>query len=162
MEEVINPHCPSMGRSLITDILQEAWPDNHITKAMVLSPGEAILFFSRHSKNEGLLYHKARDVKFGLGGPFNLARMSAQIEASRKTVQEGHHAILKAVVKKKMKARGPGQLHGKTRHPKTPAAVYDIEEQMQGVTGDSDGKPKWNDDMNHRPDQRSNHSQQRS
>ena len=56
---------------LITNILQEAWPEDHITKAMVLSPGEAILFFGRHSKNEGLLYHRARDIKFGLGDPFN-------------------------------------------------------------------------------------------
>ena len=38
---------------LITDILQEVWPEDCITEAMVLSPGEAILFFSRHSKNEG-------------------------------------------------------------------------------------------------------------
>ena len=51
-------------RGLITDILQEVWPDDHITEAMVLSPGEAILLFSRHSKKEGLPYHEARDVKF--------------------------------------------------------------------------------------------------
>ena len=71
---------------LITDILQEAWPDDHITKAMVLSPWEAILFFATHSKNEGLPYHKARDVEFGLGDPFNWAGRSAQIEALRKSV----------------------------------------------------------------------------
>ena len=61
--------------SLITDILQEAWPDDYITKAVVLSLGEAILLFSRHSKNEESSYHKARNVKFGLGGLFNWARM---------------------------------------------------------------------------------------
>ena len=65
----------------ITDILQEAWPEDCITKVVVLSPGKAILFFSRHSKNEGFPYCRARDVKFGLGGPFNWARRSAQIEA---------------------------------------------------------------------------------
>ena len=91
---------------LITDILQEAWVEDHITKAMVWSPGEAILFFSRQSKNEGLPYHKARDVEFGLGGPFNWAGRSVQIEALRKTMQEGCCAILKAVVEKKMKSRG--------------------------------------------------------
>ena len=53
-----------------------------------------------------------------------------QTEASRKTMQEGCHAILEAVVEKNMKARGPGQPWGKTRHPKTPAVVYDIVEWM--------------------------------
>ena len=38
---------------LITDILQDAWPEDRITEAMVLSPGEAILFIGRHSRNEG-------------------------------------------------------------------------------------------------------------
>ena len=112
--------------------------------------------------NEGLPYCKARDIKFGLGGPFNWAERSVQIEASRKTVQEGHHAILEAVVEKKMKARWLGQPHGKTWHPKTPAAVYDIEEWMKGLMGDSDGEPKQNDNINNGPDQRSDNSQQRS
>ena len=78
------------------------------TEAMVLSPGEAILFFGRHSKNEGLPYHQTRDVEFGLGGPCNWAGRSVQINASRKTMQEGHHAIHKAVIEKRAKARGPG------------------------------------------------------
>ena len=97
------PHVWEGG--LITDILQEAWPDDHKTEAMVFSPGKAILFFGRHSKNEGLPYCKARDVEFGLGDPFNWAGRSMQIEASRSTVQEGCHAIPEAVVEKKMKAR---------------------------------------------------------
>ena len=69
--------------------------------------------------------------------------------------------ILKAVVEKKMKARGPGWPWGKTMHPKTPAVVYDIKEWMWDLTGDSNEEPKWND-MNHRPDWWSNHSQWRS
>ena len=93
---------------MITNILQEAWPEDHITEAVVLSPGEAILFFGRFSKNERLSYHRARDIEFGLGGPFNWAERLAHIEASRKTMQEGIHAILKAVVEKKTNARGPG------------------------------------------------------
>ena len=117
---------------LITDKLQESWPEDHIVEAMVLSPGEAILFFGRCSKNEGLPYNRARDVEFGVGGPFNWARRSAHIEALSKTMLEGHHAILEAVVEKKMKARGPGQPWGKTRYPKPPAAAYDIKEWMQG------------------------------
>ena len=106
------PHVWEGG--LITNMLQEACPEDHITKAVVLSPGEAILFFGRCSKNEWLSCHRAIDVEFGLGGPFNWARRSVQIEALRKTVQEGHHAILEAVVERKMR---PGQPCRKTRHP---------------------------------------------
>ena len=104
------------GGCLITDILQEAWLEDCITEAMVLSPGQSFLFFSRCSKNEGLPYCRARDIEFGLGHLFNWARRSAQIEASRKPWQEGCHAILEAVVEKKMKARGLGD----HRENKTP------------------------------------------
>ena len=65
------PLSHALGGCLIINILQEAWPEDWITEAIVLSPGEAILFFGRHCKNQGLLYHRARNVKFGLGGPFN-------------------------------------------------------------------------------------------
>ena len=67
------------------------------------------MFFGRHSKNEGFPYHRARDVKFGLGSPFNWDGRSAQLKALRKTMQEGHHTILEAVMEKKRKARGPEQ-----------------------------------------------------
>ena len=59
------------GGCLITDKLQKAWPEDQITKAMVLSPGEAILFFGRDSRHEGFPYCGARNVEFGLGGAFN-------------------------------------------------------------------------------------------
>ena len=39
------PHAWEGG--LITDILQEAWQDDCITEAVVLSPREVILFFGR-------------------------------------------------------------------------------------------------------------------
>ena len=97
---------------------------------MVLSPQEAILFLGRHSKNEGLPYHRARDIEFSLGGPFNWAGRPTQIEALRKTVQKGSCAILNAVVQKKTKARRPGCLQGKTKHPKTPAVAYNVEDCM--------------------------------
>ena len=92
------PLCHAWRGCLITDILQDAWLEDWITEAMVLSPGEAILFFGRCSRNKGLPYCRARDVEFGLGGPFNWAGRSAQIEASMKTVQTGHCAIGEAVV----------------------------------------------------------------
>ena len=80
------PPSHAWGGCLITNILQEAWPEDWRTEAIVFPPGEAILFFSRCSKNEGLPYCRARNVDFGLGGPFNWSGKSVQIEASRKTV----------------------------------------------------------------------------
>ena len=92
----------------ITDIHHHTWPEDHITEAMILSPGEVILFLGRCFKNEGIPYHRERDIEFGLWGQFNWAWRSVEIEALRKTDQEGCHAILEAVVEKKMKARGLG------------------------------------------------------
>ena len=43
--------------------------------------------------------------------------------------------------------------------PKTPAVAYGIEEWMWGLEGASDGEPKQNDDMDHRADLWSIHSQ---
>ena len=48
------PLSHAWGGCLIADILQEAWPEDWITEAIVLSPVEANLFFGRCSKNEGL------------------------------------------------------------------------------------------------------------
>ena len=154
------PPSHAWGGCLITNILQEVWPEDQVTEAMVLSPGEAILFFSRCSKNKELPYHRARNIEFGLGGPFNWAWRPAQIEALKTSMQEGHHTITKAVVERKMKARGPGWPWGKTRHPRTPAAVYDIKEGIWGLEGVSNWEPKWNDDINCGADQQRDHSQQ--
>ena len=134
------PLTHAWGGCLITDILEEAWLEDQITKAIVFSLEEAILFFGRHSKNEGPAYCRARNVEFGLGVPVTWAQRSGQTEVLRKTIQEGHYAIHEAVVEKKMKARGPWQPWEKTRHPKTPAAAYEIEEWMQDLVGDSDGE----------------------
>ena len=119
MKEEITPHCPLHGGCLISDTLKEAWLDDWITEAVVLSPGEAVLFFGRHSKNKELPYCKARNVEFGLGDPFNWAGRSVQIEALtlKKTIPECHHAILKAVVEKKTRARGPGWPWEKNKAP---------------------------------------------
>ena len=153
------PPSHSWGGCLITDILQEAWPEDLITEAVVLSPGEAILFFGRHSRNEGLPYHRARDVEFGLGGPFDWAGRPTQIEALIKTVQEGHCTIVKAVEEKKMKASEAVQPWGKAKSFKIPAVAYDVKEWMQGLEEASDGEPKLNDNMDCRADQQNIHSQ---
>ena len=101
------PPCHVWGGCLLTDILQEAWLQDQIADAVVLSPGEAILFYSRHSRNEDLPNRRARNIEFGLGGPFNWAGRPTQIEALNKTMQEGCCTTIKAVVEKKTKDRVP-------------------------------------------------------
>ena len=102
------PLSHAWGGSLVTNILQEAWPEDQITETVVLSLGEAILFFGRHSRNEGLSYSRASAAEFGMRGLLNWARKLAQMEASMKTMQDGCHVMTEAVVKRKMKASGPG------------------------------------------------------
>ena len=51
------PPSQAWSGSLIANILQES--RDQITKAVVLVPGEVILFFGRWSLKEGLLYHNA-------------------------------------------------------------------------------------------------------
>ena len=65
------PPSHAWGGCLITNILQQDWLEDWITEALVLSPGEAILFFGRYSRNEGLPYCRVRGVEFGLGSPIN-------------------------------------------------------------------------------------------
>ena len=48
------PPSHTWSGSLIADMLQEACPRDHITKAVILAPGEAILFFGGHLHREGL------------------------------------------------------------------------------------------------------------
>ena len=144
---------------MIVDILQEVWLEDQITKAVVLSPGEAILLFSRHSSNEGLPCSKARDVAFGLGGPFNWAGRPAQMEASMKSVQDDHCAIIEAVVERRTKTREPGHPQGKAKPSKTLATAYDVEEWILGLEGASDREPRGNNDMNHGVEQQRIYSQ---
>ena len=51
-------------------------------EAVVLVPGEAILFIRRCSLKEGFLYHNTQDIELGWRGPVNWVRRSAQLEAT--------------------------------------------------------------------------------
>ena len=117
----------------ITDILQEACPRDCITKAGVLTPGEAILFFGRHLHKERLLYRNAKDVELGLRGPVNCAGRTVQVEVTANTVQEGCWAIADAIMEKKMKARGPGCPWWSRGATWFSAAAHDIDNWMWGL-----------------------------
>ena len=84
----------SLHMRWITNILQEVCPWDQITEAVVLAPGEAILFIGRHSCKEGLLYRNAQDIELGLKGQVNWAGRTVQIEAAINIMQESHWAIV--------------------------------------------------------------------
>ena len=128
-------------------MLQEACPWDQITKAVVLAPGEAILFFGRCSQREGLPYRSAKDVEFSLRGPVNWAGRTAQMEATANTVQEGDWAIVDAVMEKKTKARGPGCPQGLRRAIQSWTSTCNISDWMWGLDeGASDGEVRRTSD----------------
>ena len=67
---------------LIANILQEACQRDHITEAVILAPGEAILFFRRCSQNGGLLYCDTQDIEHGLMGSITWVRRTVQVEVT--------------------------------------------------------------------------------
>ena len=91
--------------SLITNILQEACPGDQITKAVVLAPGEAVLFFRRYLLKEGLLYNNAWHVEFGLHSPVSWAGRTVQVETAITTMPEDHWAIADAIMETKNKGQ---------------------------------------------------------
>ena len=134
--------------SLITDILQEACPGDQITEAVVLVLGEAILFYGRHSLQEGLLYHNAQDVKLDLRGSVNWAGRIVPEEVTINTVQEGHWAIVDTVMEKKMKARGSACPQGSRKATQSSAATCNVDDWMWGLNkGVSDREVDRTDDI---------------
>ena len=90
-----------------------------ITKAVVLGPRRAILFYGRHSLGEGLSLGKARDVTFTLTGAGTWVGKSAHLAADPLTIQEGWQVIAQAITECQIEARGPGCPHS---HPTTAQA----------------------------------------
>ena len=132
--------------SLITDMLQEACPGDPITEAVVLAPGEAILFFGKCLHKEGVLYRKAKNIKLGLMGPVNWAGSTAQVEVTVNTVQEGGWAIMDAIMEKKMKSRGSGHPSGSKRVTQSSTATCNINDWMQDLDEGASGG-KWEELM---------------
>ena len=60
-----------------------------LTKAVVMGPHRAILFYGRHSLGEGLTLGKARDVAFLLTGAGTWVGKPAYLAADPMTIQEG-------------------------------------------------------------------------
>ena len=90
-------------------LIANMFQDGHeelITEAVVLAPGEVILFFGWQLLKEGLPLGDPRDVGFCLAGPVNWARKEVQVEMMVSTAQEGCWAIADAIVEKKLRPGG--------------------------------------------------------
>ena len=91
---------------LVEDMLQEA--RTGLTKAVVIGPGRAILFYGRCSLGEGLKADDARDAAFLCS---KWVGKSAYLTADPMTIPEGKRAIAQAVSDNRVKARGSGHPH---------------------------------------------------
>ena len=82
---------------------------------------------------EGVLYHSAQDVELGMRGPVNWASRTARVETTVNTVQEGHRAIMDAIMEKKTKAREPGHPQGLRGAIQPSASTCNVDNWMQGL-----------------------------
>ena len=94
------------------------------TKAVIMGPGRAVLFYGRHSLGEGLspdksrdAADKSRDAAFMLTGVGTWVGKPAYLARDPLTIQEGWQEIAWTVTKCQIKARGPGHPHV---NPSTP------------------------------------------
>ena len=131
---------------LIADMFQDGL-EEWITEAVVLAPGEAILFSWWWSLKEGLPPGNARNVGFRLASSVTWARREHQVETMVSTVQEGHWAIVGAIVDKRTKAMGARPPWGTTKTNQTPTAAYNIKECMQGLKEDASKVEERNGDV---------------
>ena len=105
----IPPPSHSWMAPLVEDMLQEA--RTGLTKAVVIGPGRAILFYGRCSLGEGLKADEVRDATFLLTGAGTWVGKSAYLTANPMTIPEGKRAIAQAVSDNRVKARGLGHPH---------------------------------------------------
>ena len=78
-----------------------------LTKAVMIGPGRAVLFYERHSMGEGPRADKARDATFLLTGAGTWVGKLAYLTADPLTICEGRMAIAEAISDNRVKTRGP-------------------------------------------------------
>ena len=105
----VPPPSHSWMAPLVQDMLQEA--RTGLTKAVVIGPARAVLFYGRCSIGEGLKADDARDAVFLLTGAGMQVGKAAYLTVNPMTIQEGKRAIAQAVSDNRVKVRGPGCLH---------------------------------------------------
>ena len=105
----VPPPSHSWTAPLMEDMLCDA--RTRLTKAVVIGPGRAVLFYGRYSMGEGLMADKATDATFLLTGAGTWVGKSAYFTTDPMTIQEGRQAIAQAITDCQVKARGPGHPH---------------------------------------------------
>ena len=105
----IAPPSHSWMASLVEDMLHKA--RTVLTEGVVTGPGRAVLFYGRHSMEEGLMADKARDATFLLTGAGTWVGKLAYLTADSMMIHEGRRAIAQAISDNGVKVRGPRFLH---------------------------------------------------
>ena len=82
-----------------------------LTKAIVMDPGRAVLFYGRWSLGEGLSLGEARDAAFTLTGAGTWVGKPPYLATDPLTIQEGQWTIAQAITECWIEIRGPGWLH---------------------------------------------------
>ena len=106
---VVPPLSHTWTAPLVEDMLHYA--RTGLTKAVVMGPGRAVLFYGRCSLGEGLSSGKSRDATFVLTGAGTWVGKPAYLAVDPLTIQEGQWEIARAITKCQIKARGPGHPH---------------------------------------------------
>ena len=91
---------------LVEDMLCYARTD--LTKAIVMGPGRAVLFYGRRSLGEGLSLVESRDTAFMPTGAGNWVGKPAYLAMGSLTIQEGWQEITWAITECQIKVRAPG------------------------------------------------------
>ena len=91
----VPPPSHSWLAPLMEDMLCDA--RTGLTKAVMIGPGRAVLFYGRCSMGEGLTADKARDATFLLTGAGTWVRKLAYLATDPITIQEGRWAIAQAI-----------------------------------------------------------------
>ena len=79
-----------------------------LTKAVVIGPGRAVLFYGRHSMGEDLTKDEAKDATFLFTEVGTWVGKPAYLAANPMTIQEGQWANAQAITDCQVKVRGPG------------------------------------------------------
>ena len=83
----VSPPSHSWMAPLVEDMLHDV--RTGLTKAVVIGPGRAVLFYGRHSLGEGLTMDKARGAAFLLTGVGMWVGKPAYLATDPMTIQEG-------------------------------------------------------------------------
>ena len=105
----VPPPSHSWMACLVKDVLCDA--RTGLTKAVVIGPGRAVLFYGRCSMGEGLTADEGRAAAFLITGAGTWVGKLAYLIADPMTIQEGRRAIAQAISDCQVKARGPGCPH---------------------------------------------------